>query len=111
MPQQPPSSIANPAVLMMSKDATLLFCDRCLKTLTPGAGNFFEVQIRAVADPTPPETNDARPLEEIRQEIQSLLAQMEDLSPQEAMDQVQRHVTIHLCNPCYQNWIEHPAGK
>ncbi|MAV36367.1 MAG: hypothetical protein CMJ59_13025 [Planctomycetaceae bacterium] len=96
---------------IMSKDTTVLFCDRCLTTLTPGSGDFFQVHIRAVADPSPPEIVDSRPVEAIRQEIKSLLNQMENLSAQEAMDQVYRRVTIHLCNSCFHDWIEQPAGR
>ena len=95
----------------MSDDTVLLLCARCLKTLTPGAGNFFQIEIYAVADPTPPEITESPSLETIRQEIQLQLKQLEDLSPQEAMDQVHRRVTMHLCNLCFPDWIEHPAGQ
>ena len=95
----------------MSDDTILLLCARCLKTLKSGSGNFFQIEIHAVADPAPPEITESPSLEVIRQEIQSQLSQLENLSPQEAMDQIQRRVTMHLCNPCFQTWIEHPAGK
>ena len=36
---------------------------------------------------------------------------MRDLSEQELIDQVYRRLTIHLCEPCYRQWIENPAGK
>jgi hypothetical protein len=32
------------------------------------------------------------------------------LSAQEAMDQVYRRLTIHLCATCFRSWIESPAG-
>ena len=95
----------------MTDDTVLPLCARCLKTLKPGSGNFFQIEIHAVADPASPEITESPSLEAIRQEIQSQLSQLEQLSPQEAMDQIQRRVTMHLCNPCFQDWIEHPAGK
>ena len=95
----------------MTDDTILLLCARCLKTLTPGAGDFFQIDIHAVADPSPPEITESHSLDAIRQEIHSQLNQLQDLSPQEAMDQVQRRVTMHLCNGCFQDWIEQPAGK
>ena len=108
VPCLPASTEAKPA---MSDDTVLLLCARCLKTLTPGAGNFFQIEIHAVADPAPPEITESPSLETIRQEIQLQLKQLEDLSPQEAMDQIQRRVTMHLCNLCFPDWIEHPAGQ
>jgi hypothetical protein len=32
------------------------------------------------------------------------------MSEREAMDQVFRRLTVFLCNRCYQDWIENPAG-
>ncbi len=31
-----------------------LFCARCARELQPGAGDFFQVTIEAIADPFPP---------------------------------------------------------
>ena len=108
VPLLPARTEAEPA---MSDDTILLLCARCLKTLTPGAGNFFQIEIHAVADPTPPRITESPSLETIRQEIQVQLKHLEDLSPQEALDQIQRRVTIHLCNLCFPDWIERPAGN
>jgi hypothetical protein len=87
-----------------------LFCDRCSAELTPGAGNFYVVTIEAVADPTPPVIEQRSP-EEIRAALERTLAQLAAVSGQEALDQVYRRVTIYLCRPCYQEWIENPAGS
>jgi hypothetical protein len=35
---------------------------------------------------------------------------MKDVSEREALDQVYRRLTIHLCTACYRQWIENPAG-
>jgi hypothetical protein len=92
------------------KDDSPLFCARCAAELEPGTGSFYQVRIEAVADPTPPNLSDEDLPEDISAEIQRLVAEMESLSPQEAMDQVCRRMTIFLCTPCYQRWIEDPAG-
>jgi hypothetical protein len=35
---------------------------------------------------------------------------MDGVTAQEALDQVYRRLVIHLCGPCYRNWIENPTG-
>jgi hypothetical protein len=68
------------------------------------------VSIEAVADPTPP----AFPVEDleadVRHEIERLLARVEGVSGQEALDQVYRRRVLHLCGPCFRRWIENPTG-
>ncbi len=90
-----------------------LFCDRCLKQLVPGRGEFFEVRIEAVADPTPPDLDAdlSSDPDELRQRYEKLLAHLKHVSPAEARDQVYRRVLITLCNQCYGTWIEDPAGR
>jgi hypothetical protein len=91
-------------------DLAPLLCARCLAELEPGTGNFYRITIEAVADPTPPTISAADLATDLRQRIESLLQQMQDLSAQEAMDQVYRRLTLHLCGPCYRQWIENPTG-
>jgi hypothetical protein len=91
-------------------DAGPVFCARCAAELRPGRGDFYRVHIEAVADPTPPEITAADLARDHRREIERLLAELEDVSAQEAMDQVHRRLTIFLCRPCYRRWIENPAG-
>ncbi len=93
---------------MTDADAPL-FCARCVKRLFAGQGDFFVVVIDAVADPTPPEFTEADLRRDARSEIARLLAQLEDYSEQELMDQVRRRTVIHLCNRCFATWIENPA--
>src|SRR5438132_10324823 len=85
-------------------------CARCAAELKPGTGSFYQVNIEAIADPTPPDVADEDLAGDIREQIEQLLARMQDLSPQEAMDQVYRRLTLYLCVPCYRQWIEDPAG-
>ena len=89
---------------------TPLFCDRCAKELTPGAGDFYVVRIAAVADPTPPSFSEDDLARDFAEEIRRLCAQLEELSEQELIDQVYRRLTLYLCNPCFREWIEDPTG-
>lgn len=90
--------------------ASPLFCDRCACELEPGRGKFYVVRIEAFADPTPPSLTQEDLERDIADEMDRLVDALGDLSPQEALDQVHRRMTLHLCNACYQRWIEDPAG-
>jgi hypothetical protein len=48
---------------------------------------------------------------DLTREWRELVAELKDVSPQEALDQVHRRVIIHLCSACYREWIENPAGS
>jgi len=82
-------------------------CLRCGKELRLGSDACYLIKVEAMADPSPPVISD---VDDAREEIERLLAQMNDLSPQEAMDQVYRRLSFYLCGPCYRQWIEHPTG-
>ena len=97
-------------VTKQDRDFAPLLCARCAAELEPGTGSFYQVTIEAVADPTPPIITAEDLAVDIRQRIEQLLQQMENLSAQEAMDQIYRRLTLHLCGPCYRQWIENPAG-
>jgi hypothetical protein len=86
-----------------------LFCARCARELTPGNGDFYVVRIEAMADPAPPNFSVADLLRNTKAEIERLLEQMRELSPREALDQVYRSLILHLCEPCYRQWIEDPV--
>ncbi len=87
-----------------------LFCDRCSKALHPGRGEFYEVRIDAVADPSPPIINEEDLDRDIGLEIERLIATLNDMTEREALDQVHRRLTLYLCNACYRLWIENPTG-
>jgi len=91
-------------------DEMPLCCDRCLCTLKPGKGNFYEVRIEALADPTPPSFTENDVWQDADGLYEQTIRQMEDLSAQEAMDQGYRRLMLHLCGPCYREWIETPTG-
>jgi hypothetical protein len=88
-----------------------LFCARCAAELQPGSGNLFIVKIEAVADPSPPDISDEDLEGDLQGKIKELIAQMDQMSASEAMDQVYRRLTLYLCGPCYRHWIENPTGS
>jgi hypothetical protein len=67
------------------------------------------VRIEAVADPSPPRFSEEDLKHDPRVEIERLFRQMSGLSEQELMDQVYRRLLLHLCGPCYRQWIEDPV--
>src|SRR5207248_4186208 len=85
-------------------------CKRCGVGLTPGAGDFYLVAVEAVADPTPPICSADDEAADVRRQIERLLAQLEGVSEQEALDQVYRRLAFFLCGPCFRLWIENPTG-
>jgi hypothetical protein len=84
-------------------------CARCGAELRPGSGNYYQVTIEAIADPTPPSFSSEELASELRQKIERLLAQLQDVSEQEAMAQVYLRRRLFLCASCCRRWIEHPV--
>ena len=82
-------------------------CLRCGKELRLGRDSCYLVKVEAMADPSPPILFSD---EDTREQIEGLMEQMRDLSPQEAMDQVYRRMSFYLCGSCYRQWIENPTG-
>jgi hypothetical protein len=87
-----------------------LFCARCAAELHPGQGDLYVVRIEALADPTPPSFSAEDLACDPRAEIADLLARLDQFSERELLEQVYRRVVLHLCLPCYREWIEKPAG-
>lgn len=108
-PRIAPEYIVLDSSKAIEHDATMLVCHRCGVTLTPGAGDFFVVRIEAVADPTPPNVSREDLETDLHSRVNKLIAQMQDLSEQELIDQVYRRLTIYLCARCHSHWIEDPA--
>ena len=96
---------------MTSAENIPLFCHRCSCHLKPGRGDFYIVRMEAFADPSPPNLSLDELDQDFDKEIELLLEEMKDMTPQQLKDQVYRRLTIHLCGKCYSRWIEDPAGK
>lgn len=95
-------SSGNPVVISgedQPTDFAPLLCARCAAELEPGTGTFYRVSIEAVAAPTPPSVSAEDLTTDIRKRIKDLLQQMQDLSAQEAMDQVYRRPDAVLVRP------------
>ena len=88
----------------------MLFCARCQTMLKPGQGDFWEVHIEAVADPWPPVFTEEDLRRDVGGEWAELVEQMAGLTPRQAMEQVHRHMVIHLCRCCFEAWYEAPVG-
>ena len=86
-------------------------CDRCLKELISGRGEFYEIAIDARVDATPP-ILDSPPLdrEEMDEQWGKVIEQLESISQVDAENQVHCRRRILLCSPCFQVWIDDPAG-
>ncbi len=86
------------------------YCRRCGMAVEPGRGDGYLVRIQALADPAPPIFTAEDLARDPRQEIARLVEALQDLSPQEALDQVYRQMVFWLCSRCYHHWIDDPVG-
>lgn len=95
---------------MSGEDDVYLVCHRCGRDLVPGGGDWYLVNIEAVADPSPPDIDTDMSLSAIAREIERISESIGDCGEQELLDQVYRRMTVHLCRCCYEEWIEDPTG-
>ena len=84
-------------------------CHRCGCELHPGRGDFYVVYIEAYADPSPPVIDIEIAGPSLRQQLEEAAEELKDVSPQEAIDQVYRRLTLTLCIPCFRKWIDNPT--
>jgi len=87
-----------------------IFCERCLKNVLPGSGNFFEIRLVAIADPYSPQIPD-QDKEDAKAEYEKLVDQLATISASEAMENIALGRTFDLCNSCFKVWIEDPCGS
>lgn len=85
-------------------------CRRCSALLTPGKGDFYVVEVQAYAENSPLVITAEDLARDHQEEMRRLVEKMEEVSGQEMMDQVHRHMTFYLCASCYRLWIENPTG-
>ena len=88
-------------------DETFL-CTRCLKILKAGKGDFFEIRVLAVKDPSTSLPNMRSDLARI--EYEKLVQESASLSPGDAIDGVAQSRTFCLCDGCLEVWIENPCN-
>ncbi|MDB4778278.1 hypothetical protein OAG68_02360 [bacterium] len=86
-------------------------CASCSSVLASGKDQFFEIKIEAVADRGSPDLDDvANEFTGLEEAYLNSIEQLDGASAQEAMDQIATTRVFYLCTPCYQKWIEDPAG-
>lgn len=87
-------------------------CDRCLRELIGGRGEFYEIDIDAKVDSSPPILDAPGSLsrDEMDRQWGKVIEQLESIPQVDAENQVHCRRRISLCSPCFQIWIENPAG-
>jgi hypothetical protein len=87
-------------------------CDRCLKELVSGRGEFYEVDIEARVDASPPILDAPGPMsqEELDRAWGEVIEQLESTPQVDAESQVHCRRRIVLCAGCFRHWIDNPAG-
>lgn len=95
-----------------SESAVPDLCDRCLKELVAGRGEFYEIDIDAKVDSSPPILDSPSSLnrEEMDEQWGKVIEQLESIPQVDAENQVHCRRRILLCSACFQAWIENPAG-
>jgi hypothetical protein len=97
-----------------SDDARLardpLSCSRCGVAVAAGRGEYYLVDIRAVADPSPPVFTDDDLSQDAERAIAELLSRIRALTERQLLDEIYRRKLFCLCNACYASWIEDPVG-
>lgn len=88
-------------------------CDRCLKELFCGRGEFYEIKIDAKVDSSPPilDSPKSLSLEEMDEQWGKVIQQLESTPQVDAENEVHCRRRILLCSPCFRVWIENPAGE
>ena len=86
-------------------------CACCGAKLTPGTGDFYVVRIEALANPSPPRFSEEDLKHDHRAEIERLIEA--DARPVRARVEGSgfRRLILHLCGPCYRQWIEDPVSE
>ena len=94
----------------MSESTEPSICQKCGTLLTPGRGDFYVVNVEAYAEDSPPVITAEDLSRDHIEEMRRIAKELENLSPQEAMDGVHRQMSFFLCRRCYKVWIENPTG-
>jgi len=92
----------------MTMNQVQQFCSGCTTELTYGKGQFFYVHINAFQDPSGPQDEYMKSLDEIRHEMSAILRRLNTQSTREIEGQVHRSLILTMCNLCFNKWIENP---
>lgn len=91
-------------------EPSALLCSRCGRAVATGRGECYLVDIRAVADPSPPVITGDDLSQDAGREISRLLKRLRGMTERQLVGQVYRRSLYCLCNACYSRWIENPVG-
>ncbi len=86
-------------------------CDRCGAALLVKSDVRYEVRIEVKAAYDPMELTQEDLQRDFGKEIQRLLQQMQNLTPEQAADQVYRVFKFDLCPPCQKDYLLAPMPK
>jgi hypothetical protein len=87
-----------------------LTCEICHRELAT-TGHYI-VRIDVFADPAmPPATRDELNAIDFDAEIDNLLDEMKDMTPDELQDQVHRRFEFRICPRCQRQFLRDPLGK
>ena len=75
------------------------YCDNCGKALQKDA-ILYHIRIEILASPEPPDISEEDLEEDHLEKLNQLVEAMEDLDPQEALDEVYEVYQFNLCPPC-----------
>jgi len=87
-----------------------LSCSRCGVALERGRGECYFVDVRAVADPSPPVFTEDDLERDTARAIRELLARLRKMTERQLLDQVYHRRLFCLCGPCYAQWVKDPFG-
>jgi hypothetical protein len=91
-------------------NSSRLTCSRCGRDVELGRGECYLIDIRAVADPSPPVFTGEDLSRDAAREIDRLLKQLRKLTARELAAQVYSRKLFCLCNACHARWIQDPFG-
>jgi hypothetical protein len=87
-----------------------LRCARCGVEVRRGRDESYLVEIRAVADPSPPIFSEEDLSRDTETAIAELLGRIRNLTERQLIDQVYQRRLSCLCGHCYRLWVADPFG-
>lgn len=94
-----------------SMDDLDVSCDRCGKGLLIDSNVRYEVTIEVKAAYDPLEITEEDLSDDLDEAIDRTLNELEDLSEEEAKDQVYKKMEFNLCSSCQSDFLESPLPE